>query len=516
MMNDPSDEFQDRLAAGCQGTISKEQWEAMEDLLASDPKACDEYLWQVELHARLASTKDFLFDPAALLVSTPASNLVSESSSRWPIRSPSWLMTATLICVMAFFVSWFFAEPRERMEPTTEEGARSDHPARRTSEDGESSGSSSRGMGSMAGLIRSNVRFAWAKNGSVIAGTGPADPLPLGAFVPYNTPCSTLHVWDWSKGEMSKVFKDVRLLESQRFALSPDGKTLVQSNGKITDLDTGKVTLIDLGPEFFSNQGDQLRRIQDLMFSPDSGRLVLLTTKLELGEPSHPLLERDLKFRPEMLLLKFPEGRLISRFPSGHSSAKRFAFSASGDRLFAAAPADERKQQIIERDSGTGKIVRTYEPAIEEHAYALAVSEKGERLAAFDGAGALLIWDTATGKLLHRVDSVRTESYATALRFSPDGLYLAVNAVTKSFVVEVKTGHLLASLPQTKAAHFLWSEDCKRLTIVTGYAHYEGGAESLYNHFPAVFEWNWREAKLLKSHQAAPPEPKESSSALRR
>ncbi len=516
MMNDPSDEFQDSLAAVCQGTIAKDQWDAIEQLLANDSKACDEYLWQVELHARLASTKDFLFDPAALLASTPASNLVSESSSRRPIRSPSWMMTATLICVIAFFVSWFSAVPRESMEPTTEKGARSDHQARRTSEDGESSGSSSRGMGSMAGLIRSNVRFAWAQNESVIAGTGPADPLPLGAFVPYNTPCSTLHVWDWSKGEMSKVFLKTRLLESQRFTVTPDGKELVTSDGKILELNTGKVSQIDLGPEFFRNQGDSLRRIQDLVLSPDGGRLALLTTAADLVATSHPLLQHDLHFRPEILMLQYPEGKLLSRFPSGHSSARRLAFSAKGDRIFSAAPADELKQQITERQTDTGKIVRTYEPAIEKHAYALAVSPSGARLGVFDGAGALFVWDTVTGKRLYRIESVRTESPATALRFSQDSRYLAVNAVTKSFVVDVETGKLLATLPQVNAAHFVWSDDGEWLTIVTGYSHYEGRSESLYNHFPAVFKWNWRAARLLRSQQTAPPEHKEDSGSLRR
>ncbi len=513
-MNFPSDEFHDGLAAWSQGTITPEQCEQLEALLADNAAARDEYLWQVELHARLCSARVLLIDPAPGTELAIVANPSDESRSRRPILYPSWAMTATLICIAAYLVSWLFAVRHEDLEPTTQNGSRSEDQAGVNRVEGEpSETSSSRRIASMAGLIHSNVRFAWSRNGTVIVGTGPADPLPLGAFVPYDTPCPTLHVWDWSKGKMSKVFLQSRLLEEQRFALSPDGKSLAQSNGKITDLNTGKISQIELGPEFFRNQGDHLRRIQDLEFSPDGGRLALLTTKIEIGDSSHQLLQHDLKFSPEILILNFLDGRLLSRFPAGHGSATRFAFSARGDRIFSAAPADELKQQIIERETDTGKIVRTYDPGIEKHAYALGVSPSGARLAVFDGAGALLLWDTITGKRLHRVESVRAESPATALRFSQDSRLLAVNAVTRSFVVDVETGNLLATLHQTNAAHFLWSDDGERLTIVTGYAHYEGGAASLYNHSPAVFEWNWREGKLLQSHESAPPERKEGPSS---
>src|SRR5262249_28371786 len=161
-------------------------------------------------------------------------------------------------------------------------------------------------------------------NAPVLVGTGQTDPLPLGAFVPYSRGGHTLHVWDWSKDNVSHVYKDIRLFESQRFAVSPDGKTLVTSQGKVIQLAKGDVTQISLGDELYSNHGDHLRRIQGLMFSPDGSRLAMLATNLELDPPSHPLSRNDVKFFEEILVLKFPEGRLLSRIPAGHGTALRF------------------------------------------------------------------------------------------------------------------------------------------------------------------------------------------------
>lgn len=54
----PSTEFDDVVAAVCHGSLSDEQARALNQLLRTQPAARDEYLFRVELHARLASDAD--------------------------------------------------------------------------------------------------------------------------------------------------------------------------------------------------------------------------------------------------------------------------------------------------------------------------------------------------------------------------------------------------------------------------------------------------------------------------
>lgn len=54
----PSREFDDAVAGVCHGSATETEMRALNELLRGDPKARDEYLLRVELHARLASDPD--------------------------------------------------------------------------------------------------------------------------------------------------------------------------------------------------------------------------------------------------------------------------------------------------------------------------------------------------------------------------------------------------------------------------------------------------------------------------
>lgn len=54
----PSSEFDDAVAAVCHGTATETEMRRLNELLRGDPRARDEYLIRVELHARLASEPD--------------------------------------------------------------------------------------------------------------------------------------------------------------------------------------------------------------------------------------------------------------------------------------------------------------------------------------------------------------------------------------------------------------------------------------------------------------------------
>ena len=54
----PSPEFGDAVAAVCHGSATEEEMRGLNEVLRSNPNARDEYLFQVELHSRLASDPD--------------------------------------------------------------------------------------------------------------------------------------------------------------------------------------------------------------------------------------------------------------------------------------------------------------------------------------------------------------------------------------------------------------------------------------------------------------------------
>lgn len=59
----PTPEFDDAVAAVCHGSATETEMRALNELLRSDSRAQDEYLFRVELHTRLASDRDLFSQP---------------------------------------------------------------------------------------------------------------------------------------------------------------------------------------------------------------------------------------------------------------------------------------------------------------------------------------------------------------------------------------------------------------------------------------------------------------------
>jgi hypothetical protein len=489
-MKHPSTEFDDTIASLCHGTPSDEQFATLHGLLQSDASARNDYIWQVELHSRLSSSDFRSLDAGR------------NDSSRRPQRMPLMWVAAVLLlvlsCTFTYFITKFARVPQANLAslpshklPTVELDESKDSEYKTSPPVGPSA--------SRLGWIKRNVRFA--SNASVIVGTGRKKPIHLGAHVPYPEGGDTLHVWNWSKSPQSRVLKDVRLWEHQRFALSPDGGQLVWSNGDIINLVTGERSSIDLGGEILLQVfPEKVRRIQDIQFSPDGVRLAMLVSNIDLQPTTHPLRKHKIVRSEVIQIVEFPTGELLCEFPAGDTLTLRIAFSPDGKRLVTKSPARKLDQQIVERDTTTGEIRRTYEPHVEGHAYGIAVSPDSSLIAVYDGARVLLIWNTASGELQHRIEAVRHASPSTVLRFSPDGKYLALDSTHHVAVVDVVTGELAAKIPQSIAGEIHWSADGSKLTVVTKNAH--GGGNSmvpLYNVHPSVQEWDWRSGKLIRS-----------------
>lgn len=484
-MNYPSAEFGDAVSRLCDARATDEETQALHDLLQSSPAARDAYLWQVELHGRLAQL-------AAAPQVPPAMGGTQRPPRRLlpPVRSARLQFAAVALVILTGALAlWIATHPRENPRKSVSVLPPS-HASTGPSSATSLNSANSLGGTQNEGVYRETVRFAIAADASVIVGTGSAEPVRLGAEVPYEKGGNTLNIWDWSKSPLSRVMKDLRLWPQDRFAVSPDGKWLVLASGKVIDLSTGAQSTIDLGGEFyFDDIGGHLRRIQDLQFTPD-GRLALRICRIALTPSTHPLLKEDFNTKRTIQIVTFPTGKLVCEFDAGLA----LQFSHDGRRAVTSVPEHEEHQQIIERDAATGAITRKFEPRLRGFAYAIDFSPDASRLAVFESAGDLMIWDTASGELKRRVH-VKEET-TRYLRFSPDGKLIAISLIGKTSVFDAASGAMVAKFPQESPGYVRWAADSRSLEIVSNVASVglsegkdEAGQEILYNMFPAVTEW---------------------------
>jgi hypothetical protein len=115
----PSPDFDAAVAAVCHGTATEAGMEALNTLLRGNPRARDEYLFRIELHARLASTPDLFAEEAGTgaAVCPPLLRLEAASSStvtgspgptrrRW--RGPVLALAACLaLAATGVWLLWF-------------------------------------------------------------------------------------------------------------------------------------------------------------------------------------------------------------------------------------------------------------------------------------------------------------------------------------------------------------------------------------------------------------------------
>ena len=464
-MNYPSADFETVLAAMSNGTATEDEVTTVHQLLGSNNAALDEYLWQMELHARLAETA----------ATTPTLMLA-------PVIR--WRKAAAIAAVLLLGAIVTYPVVRAPQKPTVNlipnpalvkpapPLASTDKPS----------------PGALAGIYRKTVAFATAADAPIIIATGHADPIDLGTEVPYEPAGDTLHIWDWSKSPTSRVMKDTRLWPLDVVALSPNGQNLVWANGKVLNLNSGEETKIDLGGAFyFDNIGGDMQRIQRLEFTPDGAHLALRLCNVILTKSTHPLRKVDFETSRTIQIVTFPGAKLVCEFPAGLG----MAFSQDGKRAAISLPEDKSKQQIVEHSAVTGEVLRKYEPHIREFAYAIAYSPDGNSLAAYDSAGELLIWNTITGELKRRVHL--PNDAPGYLRFSHDSKLIAVSLLKGTSIIDVESGAFVARLRDQISGEIRWASDDKSFTLsrnvgagtITERADKNGNL-AVFNIFPAV------------------------------
>lgn len=501
-MEFPSREFDDAVAAICSGTLTDADALEFRTILAGSERALDEYLWQVELHAFLASRKVArVVDEEVVSLENPRPSL---DKGRRPTRSVRVMRTGVAAVVLGSIAGAAWWTAGSGHEPGGSANSALSHPLSFHEQDFDGQRKAAGAPAALMGYYEENISFVAASDAPVIAGTGQKDSIELGAQISYSQSGHTLHVWDWSKSSRSRVLKNTRLWPrpsrthggSRNFAISPDGKCLVRASGEVTDLNSEARSEIDLGGEFFSaNAGGRLVRIHGMQFTPDGRRLALLLSNLKVAASEHPLRKQDLVATHSIQLVDFPTAKLVCEFPAGFPCA----FSQDGKRVVTGSPPGELDQQIVERDAETGEVIRRYEPRVQGFAYTLCWSPDGSRLAAYDGeVGEVLVWETSTGELAYRVNAGK---HQYPMRFSPDGQHLAigleqvVRLLPAVMVVNASNGEVEATATFTSHYPNLihWEADSKAfhvLSYVTGRGYADGvnekGERILNNLYPCV------------------------------
>jgi WD40 repeat protein len=343
----------------------------------------------------------------------------------------------------------------------------------------------------MAAKVIPNVHVLVAERAPVIVANGGAEPVRLGARTRGGG--GVLHVWDWSKGNTSRVLKEVEYWGTERAAVSPDGKHLVRAGGDILELATGKRSQIDLGGADVKIDGRTFGRIGHMRFSPDGGRLAMLVTNLDKDIPGRILSD-------VVQVVEFPSGRKLCEFPAGEAYALRIGFSNEGRQV---AAADTRRQVML-RDVGTGDVRRRYEPAMTSQVMGVAISPDGKLVAAVQRDPAdLCVWEADSGKLLARLSGEElqklggTAPFYGVLRFSPDGKHLAASYWGRIFVVDTSTFAVAVTLKESTAVELQWSADGQTLSAILPVIVGDHTPEGRYDICPTVHEWDW--------HSAHPP-----------
>lgn len=217
--------------------------------------------------------------------------------------------------------------------------------------------------------------------------------------------------------EASRRVKEIAVLQSGKgvhnLALSPDGSLLAAHSS-----DSGEVVLIDMASRAI------VRR--------------LLARELRGGSPPSFTLNGKAVVLPGSdgnvwLLESEPEGR-IWKLPTEDSFAG-FAASVDNDRQVAVVTERKNLYLIPTDGSGARRIA---------DAFTAAVSPAGDRIAVVSG-GKVSIHDAATGNRTHGPGPILKGSLKEvgALRFSPDGRWLAAWSEHIVWVLDGKTGKYL-------------------------------------------------------------------------
>jgi len=373
------------------------------------------------------------------------------------------------------------------------------------------------------------TRPVLAENAPILACLGPDHPLRLGDTISYaeltegiEPEVVRLHVWDWSKSDLSRV---LLIQRSELGALSPDGTHMLTQEGETIDLTTKQTR------QYSGFQVPEGQRITALHLSP--ARNFVLATIHERTDtetiPTDPPTLNTRHFWSLRLLHLDPQtnrGRRIGEFPADARAGVVFAADESSFVY------STEQHSIVRRDLQSGKILNTYEPALGVHGgVGVALSSDGRLVAAAGYHGTLSLWDARTGTLLRQLEAVRPDGErdlffrADVLRFSPDNRMLVLVSNNHVKIVDVATGNIVRQHHDPSRPRYIqaqWSPEGRTITLLTSSQVSEYSAMPLYNgpivptagptaeRLPRIYEWTWETgAPVVREYvgDTVPPGP---------
>jgi WD40 repeat protein len=263
-----------------------------------------------------------------------------------------------------------------------------------------------------------------------------------------------VQVWDLASGTLLLQFGNPANVGGAAFALAADGSRAAVVEAKDTcriyDTTTGKPISTAVGDWYglndlrFSPDNRLLgaayrgatavwevaggRKVWQVPFPPDSrfgafafaptGKMVIFAPRAGTKPPDDPREEHPL---PLLLfdILKGPKSEWAC--PIAVTSARNLLFSPDGKTL----AAEKSGREFVVWDFATGKLL--HEPRTEDDTvWCMRFSPDGKRLVTGSNHGRVRLWDLATGELRRKFSSFETT--ILSLAFSPDGKRVAASA----------------------------------------------------------------------------------------
>jgi serine/threonine protein kinase len=235
-------------------------------------------------------------------------------------------------------------------------------------------------------------------------------------------------LWDVPGRRLVRSLTDREYHYPGRVAFSPVRNLLAApSESKVVtlyDLDSGRESVLWRAP----NQGAW--NVRDLSFSPDGSRVVIYARIPYQNAGSRRVIG------DEVWVVNVSSSQIESRHVTDYSQIVFFGaagLSPDNRRLYLARSDSSNSRYSIQcLDLGTGKELWQTEPQRDSGLSTLAISPDGRVLASGSGSedSTIRVWDTATGRLLVRLDG--HTGWVCKLAFSRDGRRLISSATDQS------------------------------------------------------------------------------------
>jgi WD40 repeat protein/predicted Ser/Thr protein kinase len=283
-----------------------------------------------------------------------------------------------------------------------------------------------------------------------------------------------VRLWDAATGQQLASFEDpdtgMRDRQVVSLAFGPGGDVLaVAAHRKglvrLWQPSTGRLLATLSGPD---------RLVVHLAVSPDGNRLVGVSD-------DNSVRVWDLTTHQELALLPGPQGKWAD-------FSERGSVAFSPDGRFLATPG-AHPRDIVLRDARDYEVRATLQGHTREVCSA-AFSPDSRRLVTSSLDGSVFVWDTATGRALHRLTGHVGEAFAAV--FSPDGTRIATGGRDRLVRLwDPETGDELIRLPGHTNYVFSLAFSPDGRTLASGSGDF---TIRLWDTFPLAERWRARES----------------------